>query len=56
MKHGTGPSLLLALALASAQNACAVEAAPAAKASDFTDGGARKPKDPATKAVHAPPA
>ena len=60
MKHGTRLSFLLALVLTCAQNACAVQAAPASsKAGATTDGGAktgtRKPNDPATKATHAPP-
>jgi len=56
MKHGTPLSFLLALALAGAQNGCAVEAAPASKTSAFSDGGTKiGARKPMTKAVHAPP-
>jgi len=59
MKHGALLSFLLALALATAQYACAVEAAPASTANTATDAaaktGARKPNAPTIKTVNRSP-
>lgn len=55
MKRGALPSFLLALALATAQNACTAEAAPATTADGAATTSARKPNAPAVRTVNRSP-